>query len=74
MSKRVGADAQGELQGVITATISLATILAPLVMTQVFSLTSRADAAFHYPGAVFALAAGLLVCGIGNYLAAGKMR
>ena len=74
MSKRVGADAQGELQGVITATISLATILAPLVMTQVFSLTSRADAAFHYPGAVFALAAGLLLCGIGNYLAAGKMR
>ncbi len=61
MSKRVSDDAQGELQGVITSTISLATVLAPLVMTQIFYFSTRESAGFHMPGLAFLLSAALMV-------------
>ncbi len=72
MSRRAGDDAQGELQGVITSTISLATILAPLVMTQVFYLSTRSDAAIHLPGAAFLLAAALMVVCVVLYVAGAQ--
>ncbi|WP_256369759.1 TCR/Tet family MFS transporter [Tropicimonas sp. IMCC6043] len=68
MSKRVGDDAQGELQGVVTSVLSLATLLAPLVMTQVFYLSTREAAAWHHPGAAFLLASLLMVGCVVLYL------
>lgn len=72
MSKRVRDDAQGMLQGVVTSTISLATVLAPLVMTQVFWFSTREAAAFHLPGAAFLLASALLAGGVLLYLSRGR--
>ena len=74
MSKRVGDDSQGELQGVITSTISLATILAPLVMTQVFYFSTREGAGFYHPGAAFLLAAALMVGCVLLYVAGAQDR
>ncbi|SDL06521.1 TCR/Tet family MFS transporter [Aliiruegeria lutimaris] len=73
MSQRVGEDSQGELQGVITSTISLATILAPLVMTQVFYFSTRDGAGFHHPGAAFLLAAALMVGCVLLYVAGTRV-
>ncbi|MFQ6546324.1 TCR/Tet family MFS transporter [Aestuariibius sp. 2305UL40-4] len=62
MSRRVADDSQGELQGVIASTKSVAQIFAPLVMTQIF-WAFTADEALYLPGAPFALSALLmLVC------------
>ncbi|MFV0359276.1 MFS transporter [Tropicimonas sp.] len=72
MSSRVSDDSQGELQGVITSTISLATILAPLVMTQVFHLSTRDGAFIHLPGLAFLLAAALMVACVLLYVASAR--
>ncbi|MFD0978947.1 TCR/Tet family MFS transporter [Tropicimonas aquimaris] len=74
MSREVGEDAQGELQGVITSTISLATLLAPLLMTQVFYFTTRENAGFHHPGTAFLLAAALMVVCVLIYVAGAQER
>lgn len=74
MSQRVSDDAQGELQGVVTSTISLATVLAPLLMTQVFYFTTREGASFHHPGAAFLLAAALMVGCVLLYVAGVQER
>ena len=67
MSRQVPDDAQGELQGAINATNSLASILGPLLATQLFSFFTRApkDSPDYFPGAPF-LGAGILV-----FIAAG---
>ncbi len=62
MSRQVADDAQGELQGAINATHSLAAILGPLLATQLFSYFTQAEkgAPGYFPGAPF-LGAGILV-------------
>ncbi|RYE87885.1 MAG: MFS transporter [Hyphomicrobiales bacterium] len=62
MSRQVPDDSQGELQGAIHATNSLASILGPLVATQLFSFFTQAPkgAPDYFPGAPF-LGAGILV-------------
>jgi DHA1 family tetracycline resistance protein-like MFS transporter len=62
MSRNVPDDAQGELQGAINATNSLAAILGPLLATQLFSYFTHADKdqPGYFPGAPF-LGAGILV-------------
>ena len=73
MSRTIPADAQGELQGAVAAVSSLAMIIGPPLMTQVFAAFSKpgepvtvfgvtlseAGAPFYFPGAPFFLA-GLL--------------
>ncbi|MDU8925967.1 TCR/Tet family MFS transporter [Alisedimentitalea sp. MJ-SS2] len=61
MSQTVRDDAQGELQGVLTSVTSLAMIIAPVAMTQVFALFTREDTWLYLPGAPFLLSAGLMV-------------
>ena len=61
MSRRVADDAQGELQGVLASLVSLATILAPLLMTQAFAAFSETGAKIYAPGAPFLLAAGIMM-------------
>lgn len=64
LSKRVGAEQQGELQGGIASLYSLTTIFGPLAMTQALGTFSEADAPVYLPGAAFFLAATLTVCSL----------
>ncbi|PSL19947.1 TCR/Tet family MFS transporter [Shimia abyssi] len=64
LSRRVPDDSQGELQGVLASLTSLATILAPLVMTQTFARFSGEDATTYLPGAPFLVSAVLMVLAI----------
>lgn len=61
MSRDVPANAQGELQGVLTSVNSLAMIFAPLAMTQLFAAFTRDGAPLYLPGAPFFLAAALMI-------------
>ncbi len=64
MSAQAGADGQGELQGVVASTRSMAMILSPLTMTGVFFAFTREGAAIWFPGAPFLLSMALMVvCG-----------
>ena len=60
MSRTAADDQQGELQGVLTGVNAIATIIAPLLMTQTFWLFTSATAPIYLPGAPFLLAAGLV--------------
>lgn len=68
LSRRVADDAQGELQGVLASLVSLATIVAPIVMTQVFARYSGPDAEIYAPGAPFLLSAAIMVLTIFFFL------
>lgn len=57
-SRLTADDAQGELQGVLTAATAVAAIASPLLMTQVFGFATTGDR--HFPGAPFLVAAGLM--------------
>ncbi len=59
MSQRIPPDAQGELQGAVASLFSLAAIIGPVVMTQLFGHFSAPDARPHLPGAAFFMAAAL---------------
>jgi MFS transporter, DHA1 family, tetracycline resistance protein len=68
MSSRVGADAQGELQGVLTSTGALAMIISPLVMTSVFAAATREGAAVYLPGAPFLLSMILILLALAIFI------
>lgn len=62
MSRQADADQQGELQGLLTSVRAVAAIFSPLLMTRVFAAYTD-DSGPYFPGAPFALCAGiLLVC------------
>lgn len=61
MSKQVEDNAQGELQGVLTSTVSLAMILSPLAMTNIFAYFTTDTAPIYLPGAPFLTALVLTV-------------
>lgn len=60
-SRSAPADAQGELQGVLSSLNAIAMITAPLVMTSVFSAFTHPGAPVFAPGAPFLLASALMV-------------
>lgn len=63
MTKQVSANQQGELQGAIASVMGLGAIIAPPVMTQLFSFYTSPEAPIYFPGVSFALAATCtLVC------------
>lgn len=64
MSSRVPANAQGELQGLLTSASALAMMLSPLVMTSTFAQFTDANAPIYLPGAPFLLAALLSALGL----------
>jgi len=74
MSRHVPDDAQGELQGAINATNSLAAILGPLLATQLFRAFTEADkdTAGYFPGAPFLGSAILVVCAAGVFIYAAR--
>ena len=61
MSRATSDNSQGELQGVLSSTSALATIISPLIMTQIFAAFAREDAAYFLPGAPFLLSMALMV-------------
>lgn len=60
MTNMIGNDVQGELQGALTSVSAVTLVISPLLMTQLFSLFTRADTPAYFPGAPF-LAAALLM-------------
>ena len=60
MAGKVPANAQGELQGAITSLMSLAAIIGPLVMNNLFFYFTHSEAPVYLPGAPFFLGAVLM--------------
>ena len=61
MSQQVPANAQGELQGAVASLYSLAAVIGPPLMTQLFGRFSAETSSIHFPGAAFLCAAFLMV-------------
>jgi DHA1 family tetracycline resistance protein-like MFS transporter len=61
MSQQVPANAQGELQGAVASLYSLAAVVGPPLMTQLFGRFSAPTASIHFPGAAFLCAAFLIM-------------
>lgn len=62
MSRTAADDQQGELQGALASINAVATIVAPMIMTQTFFYFTQADAPVYLPGAPFLLG-GILTVG-----------
>jgi DHA1 family tetracycline resistance protein-like MFS transporter len=60
MSEQVGPSEQGELQGALAGVGGLTSVVAPPLLTHIFSYFSSADAPVYFPGAAF-LTAGFLM-------------
>lgn len=63
MAGKVPPNAQGELQGAITSLMSLAAIIGPLVMNNLFFYFTHSDAPVYLPGAPFFLGSVLMSAG-----------
>jgi DHA1 family tetracycline resistance protein-like MFS transporter len=57
MTRRVGADRQGQLQGANSSLVGIAGMFGPLIFSSVFSLAISDSAPFAFPGAPFLVAA-----------------
>jgi len=62
MSKQAGPNAQGELQGAVASLASIAAIISPIFMTQLFSYFSTPAAPFLLPGAPYLVSGVLVFC------------
>jgi DHA1 family tetracycline resistance protein-like MFS transporter len=62
ITRQVGADAQGRVQGALMSLVSLAGVFAPLAFAGTFGLFIGKQAPAHLPGAAWLLAALLLFC------------
>jgi DHA1 family tetracycline resistance protein-like MFS transporter len=67
MSHRIAPEAQGELQGAVAGLASLAAIVGPLLLTQLFGRFTAPDAPVHLPGAAFLAASLLALICLGIY-------
>jgi MFS transporter, DHA1 family, tetracycline resistance protein len=61
MSRRVGPDEQGQVQGANGSIAGIANMIGPGLFTQVFAAAIAPGQGWHLPGAPFALAALMLV-------------
>lgn len=62
ITRRVGADVQGRIQGALMSLISLAGVFGPLLFANVFAAFIGHEAPMHLPGAPWLLAGVLLAC------------
>ena len=62
MSKQAGPSSQGELQGAVASLASIAAIISPIFMTQLFSHYSVPAAPVQLPGAPYLVAGALVFC------------
>lgn len=72
LSARVAQDAQGELQGGLSALTSVAMVLSPVIYNGSFTLTTGDNAIVNFPGAPFVVAAGISVLALVFYAARQK--
>lgn len=72
MSARVPADAQGELQGGLSALTSVAMILSPVIYNGSFALTAGKEPLFYFPGFPFIVAA--VITGVALMFYAARTR
>ena len=61
MSRQAGPQSQGELQGAMGSIASIAAVLSPLLMTQLFHRFSEPDAPVYLPGAPYLVSAVLVL-------------
>lgn len=61
ISTQVKPDEQGELQGIMTSFMSLASIIGPLLMSYLFSHFTSKQSSIYFPGAPFMMGA-VLTC------------
>ncbi|WP_299045918.1 TCR/Tet family MFS transporter [uncultured Tateyamaria sp.] len=71
MSKAVGDDEQGELQGALVSISALAMILSPLLMTSTFYTFTKPETSVYLPGAPFLLAAVLIAIALMVFVRSG---
>lgn len=64
MTRRVGQEGQGALQGALASVQMTMGIVGPLLFSEVFARAIAPDARWHIPGAPYLLAAALLIVGI----------
>jgi DHA1 family tetracycline resistance protein-like MFS transporter len=63
MSRQVGPSSQGELQGALGSIASIAAVLSPIFMTQLFSHYAGGEASIYLPGAPYLVAGAMtLMC------------
>ncbi|MCC6919395.1 MAG: TCR/Tet family MFS transporter [Alphaproteobacteria bacterium] len=74
LSQQTAASEQGELQGALSGLNALSEIAGPLLMTGALGYFSGVHAPVHFPGAAFALAAGLALVALGFLALAGRRR
>jgi DHA1 family tetracycline resistance protein-like MFS transporter len=72
LSNQVSTDTQGELQGAISSMVSAASVVTPIIMTQLLSLFSGQDAVIYFPGMPYLLAA--VIAAWGFYLGARAVK
>ncbi len=72
MSHEVSAERQGELQGAVASLQGIASIVGPLIMTQVFALFTGPELGLRLPGAPFVLAAALFGLAMVLFARAGR--
>ena len=61
MTRHVGANVQGELQGAMGSLQGIATMIGPVMFATIFAWSIEAGRQWHFPGAAYTLAALLLV-------------
>jgi DHA1 family tetracycline resistance protein-like MFS transporter len=64
ISSKMPDNEQGELQGIITSLMSLANIISPLVMTNLFYVFTNEHSSIHFAGAPFLAAAFIIFIGL----------
>jgi DHA1 family tetracycline resistance protein-like MFS transporter len=64
MSRRVGSDQQGELQGMNGSIAAVASIIAPVVLAQPLSYFTGVHAPFYFPGVAFVISSAMTVVAI----------
>ena len=74
MSREIPADAQGELQGILTSVSALALIVSPLMMTGVFAAFTGPSAPVYLPGAPFLASLLLALAGLVLFLTAHRRK
>lgn len=64
MTRRVGADSQGQLQGVNSSIVGIAGMIGPVIFSSIFSMAISSTATIQLPGAPFLAAAMLHLIGV----------
>jgi len=73
-SRSAPANAQGEVQGVLSSLNAIAMITSPLLMTGVFSHYTSAGASVYAPGAPFLVASGLMLVCVALHVFGSRLR